>query len=621
MLHVVPVPESHKAFIGKNFQEKIVLGTIKWFFHMVSDMAGSSQALSGGTGIPGPLVSFMKELSALPFFKDSGGDDMGFRQWVSKLFNGTLLVDRDELGKVIKGTERRFDLRTEIGILGEIGRQTIPVIINQCIVRGFYFCRRLVQEIRDLEIGCINDLHLIAPEDILPWGTPAMRRMITVSSGVFTGIDIADAAVRSLRSKNPITFFLRVNYVGVATFVVACVVDARATMADKALEEGGSPEEAFERSHSDLGCLELDFMQARILHSIEYSIALYDIAAEEHPKRAERKRAWLREWSERVAEAAGLVWATDAGYFMDDDAIYDLIGKRVDGSADSSWLWLVALEAMRFKPYIPLRGGNDKLYKGLKSESHYLNNVFCWRQKVVGRSDLAKLNKSVDKSRHALDGSLSKVIVRSVGVVTVAFASGGLAFYFAPAIAPALATAFGAEVATLHGAALTSARLAFCGGGAIAAGGAGMAGGTMLIAGGGAVLGAIGGSGVSAATSMALATNGSYVLDECSKLIAFCEEVLIGQYRDISSVAKIHAVLNQRIVEFEVEIEAIKRGVSDAESSRECDGDEDSKEDISPRKMIKMLNRSLRYMRRSSDAIAKAIESGKANQIALASDN
>lgn len=110
---------------------------------MVSDMAGSSGSLMGGAGIPGPLVSFMKELSTLPFFKDSDDGNMSFRLWVTKLFNGTLLADHDENGKIIKDSIRKFDLRMEIGILGEIGRQAIPVLINQCVVRSFYFCLRL----------------------------------------------------------------------------------------------------------------------------------------------------------------------------------------------------------------------------------------------------------------------------------------------------------------------------------------------------------------------------------------------------------------------------------------------------------------------------------------------
>ena len=616
-LYVVPVPESHRACIGKNFQEKIAFGAIGWFFHMVSDMAGSSGSLMGGTGIPGPLVSFMKELSALPFFKDAGDGDMSFRLWVTKLFNGTLLAEHDESGRIIKDSVKKFDLRTEIGILGEIGRQTIPVLINQCVVRGFYFCRRLAREIRDLKIMGIAELERIAPEDVLPWGTPAMRRMVTVSSGVFTGVDIADAAVRAIKSKDPITFFLRVNYVGVATFVIACVVDVRAALDGKKLDEGESPEEAYERGISELGCLKLDFMQARILHSIEYALVAYDIAAEKHPKRAEKKRAWLKEWGERVVEAVGLVWAADAGYFLGDDAIYDSIMARLENSANDSWLWLVAMEAKRFRPYVPLHGDNDKLYKGLKLGSGYLEEVYCNRQSVVSEKELAKIDKAVNGARGRLDGAVTKRVVGAAGTVIVVVATGGLAFYFAPVIAPTLAAALGLEAAALHGAALTSASLAFLGGGAIAAGGAGMAGGTMLIAGGGALIGAVGGSGVSAATSMALATNGSYVLDECAKLVAFCEEVLIGRFGDRASVAEIHAALNQRIVELEVEIEAIKRGVPDDEVPEDDDDGTDEKEEISPKKMIKILNRSLKFMRRSSDELTKALKAASKKKMAL----
>lgn len=618
-LLVIPVPESHRVCIGKNFQEKIAFGTIGWFFHMVSDMAGSSGSLMGGTGIPGPLVSFMKELSALPFFKDSGDGDMGFRLWVTKLFNGALLADHDESGKIIKDSVRKFDLRTEIGILGEVVRQTIPVLINQCVVRGFYFCRRLAREIRDLDIRGIGDLGRIAPEDVLPWGTPAMRRMVTVSSEVFTGVDIADAAVSAIKSMDPITFFLRVNYVGVATFVIACIVDVRSTLEDKAAEAGESAEEAYERGLSDLGCLKLDFQRARVLHSVEYAMVAHDIALEKHPKRASRKRAWLKEWSEKVVETVNLVWAADAGYFLTGNAIYEAIKARAESGGSDSWLWLVAMEAIRFRPYAPLHDDGDKLYKGLELGSDYLGDIFCDRHGVVDKKELRRLDKAVNSAHRGLDGAVTKRVVGAAGTVIVVAATGGLAFYFAPAIAPTLAAALGLETAALSGAALTSASLAFLGGGALAAGGAGMVGGTMLIAGGGAIIGAVGGSGVSAATSMALATNSSYVLDECSKLVAFCEEVLIKRYGNFDSVVEIHRVLNQRIVELEVEIEAIKRGVPADEMPDGDDDADDGKEEISPKKTIKILNRSHKFLKRSSDRIAKALKTARKNSPALPS--
>lgn len=616
-LHIVPVPESHRDYIGKNFQEKITFGVIGWFFHMVSDMAGSSGYVMGGTGIPGPIISFMKELSALPFFKDSGSGDMGFRLWVTKLFNGTLLAKHDENGKIIKGSLKKFDLRMEIGILGEIGRQTIPVLINQCIVRGFYFCRRLAREIKGLEVESVIDLGRIAPEDILPWGTPAMRRMITISSGIFTGVDIAEAAIRAKMNNEPITFFLRVNYMGVATFVIACVADVNACLEDRRLETGESPEEAYERNLSELGRLKLDFMHARILHSIEYALVAHDIALEKKPKRALRKEAWLREWSERIVEAVGIVWAAGAGYFMSDDELYSCINARLEGGTNDSWLELVAMEAARFRPYAPLHSNNDKQYRGLKQSSSYLRDVFCERQTVLEKRELAKLDKAIDKTRRTLDGAVKRRIVGGVGTVAVVATAGGLAFYFAPAIAPALATALGLESAALHGAALTSASLAFLGGGALAAGGTGMAGGTMLIAGGGALLGAVSGSGISTVTTMALATNGSYVLDECAKLVTFCEEVLIKRYGDLASVTEINAILNQRIVELEVNIEALKRGTTGEELPGDDSDKPDDKDKISPKKMLEILNRSHKFMRRSSDELAKAVKAANKKRPAL----
>lgn len=393
-----------------------------------------------------------------------------------------------------------------------------------------------------------------------------------------------------------------------ATFVIACVVDVNAVLEDNRSEEGESAEEAYERGLSDLGCLKLDFQRARILHSLMRAKIIYDIEHERHPKAAAKKKSWLEEWSGKIAETVSLAWTADAGYFLEEDALYDVIGELCDVDANSSWLWLVVMEAVQFRPYMPLRDGNDKAYKGLKFDTDYLEEVFCERQGVVGKKELRALDKAVNSARSKLDGVVTKRVVGVAGTVAAVVATGGLAFYFAPAIAPALAAVLGAETASLSGAALTSASLAFLGGGSLAAGGAGMAGGTMLVAGGGALFGAVGGSGVSAVTSMALATNGSYVLDECAKLVAFCGEVLIKRYGDIVSVEQIHAVLNQRIVKLEVEIEALKRGVPDDQVlDDDVDGESDDDEGIDPKKMIKILNRSRKFLKRCGDELATMV--------------
>lgn len=158
---IFDVPEKSKDFIGENISEKLIKGSLTWFFHLVSDMAGSSGTadLSGGTGIPGPILSLAKEMSAIPIFKNiNTGNDLSLSVFLSKLFNGTLLMRRDDKGQIIKDSVLRFDLRAEFGLGLELGKQAIPVLANECIVRGFYFIRHLGLTMRENEVTSLKDM-------------------------------------------------------------------------------------------------------------------------------------------------------------------------------------------------------------------------------------------------------------------------------------------------------------------------------------------------------------------------------------------------------------------------------------------------------------------------------
>ena len=69
---VVPVLDKSKFFIGKDVPDKLFKGTVVWFFHLVSDMAGSSSTagITGGTGIPGPQCQQLKRYWHLPHIKN-----------------------------------------------------------------------------------------------------------------------------------------------------------------------------------------------------------------------------------------------------------------------------------------------------------------------------------------------------------------------------------------------------------------------------------------------------------------------------------------------------------------------------------------------------------------------
>jgi hypothetical protein len=229
------IPITDKTFIGKELPEKITLGLVFWIFHMASDIAGSSGSVatgSSGTGLPGPLLSLLKEISSLPIFnKTNESGNKEFSVWISKLFNGTLFGEHDSGGKIRAGTEKPFDFRAELGVVYELGRQAIPIIINECIVRGFYFVRRFHNELTEKNVAKLSDLKNIDWGKTLPFKNRTIIRMLTISTGVFCAVDMADAAIRgAIKSGgNPAafagSFLLHVNFVGVGRFAIAVGTD------------------------------------------------------------------------------------------------------------------------------------------------------------------------------------------------------------------------------------------------------------------------------------------------------------------------------------------------------------------------------------------------------------
>lgn len=214
---VVDVPKKSKPFIGNDVPQKILMGTITWFFHLVSDVAGSSSTagISGGTGIPGPILALAKEIATIPFFKDiKVTADMSLSLFLSKMFNGSLMMQRDENGQIIKESVIKFDLRGELGVTVELCKQAVPVIANECIVRAFYFIRHLAMVMKENCVSCLADMKKIEWSSVKPANNPTIARMLTVSTGVFTALDIGEAIATQ-------KYWVSVNYVGVGRFAVA----------------------------------------------------------------------------------------------------------------------------------------------------------------------------------------------------------------------------------------------------------------------------------------------------------------------------------------------------------------------------------------------------------------
>ena len=585
--------------IGKNNTEKILFGTVYWFFHMVSDMAGSNATAGNGTGIPGPIVSLIKELSSLPVFRNKQIGDIEFHTWVSKLFNGTLLGKRDEAGKLLE--PMKFDLRTEIGVLHEIGKQVVPVLINESLVRSFYFIRRLSNELKREEIKSFNDFKKINVEKILPFNNRTIKRMVTVSSGTLVALDAADAAVRA--GMNPTNFFVvfavRINVVGVGRFIVACKADSEYIAEDireakKNRDEQLAKEQEFEKSIVDLNCFSLDFEEMRILYSLENLIVSNDISITKNKNDADLKGKWQRKWQERLITILSSDNITLENFFLNETEIQKYLGTNSNEMAQ----YLIVLEAMLFEPYFAIfEDDNDKKLKQLKNKSKYLLENYTHLQDLISAKEIEKIKKVYRKSVSKIAGADKGMIVGAIGTAAVMIASAALAFTFAPVIAVALV---GNGAAGLSGAALISHCLAVLGGGTLAAGGLGMAGGTAVITGGGALLGMVSGTGMSAATVYLLSQEG-YVLSECSRLLTYCKVVLKERLHDEKSIIDIYTKL-------ESQIDTIKNSITEFENNLQS---EDKKEQKENKNKIKVAKNSLKYLENCLSELQKLVKDSK----------
>lgn len=586
------------ALVGKNVPEKIAIGTLNWLFHLVSDTDGSNANAGKGTGIPGPILAVLKELSSSPLFrnvktnyKDS---EISFSKWVSKLFNGTYFKDSE--GKPI-----RFDFRTEMGLATQIIEEALFVLANEVIVRVFYTVSRLATEIKAKEISSIRELDQLDPKAFIPIKNRALTRMCTVSSGTFVAVNSAGSAIKAgIASKGDAgmfarAFFLNVNYPGIGRFAIACFFDAKYIKEDVAAaykramkeheEQKCKREDKLQRLSAKYRFLTLSPEQTRLLYSFESMMVGFDILNTKKVETQLEKKRWKDQWEENVCEA--LEVQGDEFFIRSGRQAFDLMDEISNEIEDHSWINLVVLELSRFNPYYQLGAEEDKSFKKLKLKTNYLSDVFCKGQDYIDVKDVEAIQKAYTNAVGTVTGNRKKVAAAAVVTLAATAATAGGALFFAPEIAVLIA---GDAVVGLSGAALTSASLAFVGGGSLAVGGMGMAGGTAILTGGGALIG-LAGSGVTTAASMAAQSSEAFVQSECSKLLAFCTEVAIRKYGRYDIVELAHEGIANCAAELQSEIGVLSKA-----------------EEKPDRKLLSQMKESLKCMERCESALLKLTE-------------
>ncbi len=217
-------------FVGKNPVTKLFAGVINWFIvcaktianrqgHLMSDIATSAS-------LPGSFLSVITELASIPCFRNKDFLMKLRAAYKKGIGTGKGQIDLGAFNTLFEGAQNKLDVATEKAIGHELKRQALPVVINEILVRASYFIRRFIGELKEKQ----NVLE-IDWKKVIPVNNRTIVRMMTIATGTFTTVDLADAAAHAAtKSVDVSTFFsnmiLRVNFVGVGRFAVAIGVDA-----------------------------------------------------------------------------------------------------------------------------------------------------------------------------------------------------------------------------------------------------------------------------------------------------------------------------------------------------------------------------------------------------------
>ncbi len=222
--------------VSDNPLGKVFSGIVNWFFnvaqtiknrrgHLFSDMSGSINSVkkgNDGMGLPGTFLSIAKELSTLPCFsKTSFAEDLR-KAYQNGIGDGNKQLDLGAINSLFTGASSKLDLRTERAIGHELKQQAIPVMLNEVIVRGVYFIRQFIRQMKQT-----RSLAKLDWKALILVRNRTIVRMLTISTGVLTAIDLAHATIKSL-PEGPgfmAAFVLRVNFVGIGRFAVALSSD------------------------------------------------------------------------------------------------------------------------------------------------------------------------------------------------------------------------------------------------------------------------------------------------------------------------------------------------------------------------------------------------------------
>lgn len=349
--------------------EKAQIAVVDWFVDQAYQYKKGGKCKKEFAQIE-KIVKDIKKIA----FKDNKFDREQLKEW----FHNRVLNEKKKLNG-----------------LDDFAVQSIPVKANIIFVHSYAHIRDFIQQVNEHHVESLEGLNIIDFDKLN--NEAVIRRMDTVSTSVFTALNVGVAGAKAIKlEKNLLqkiyVFAVNINIPNVIRLV--SVVSADFDYIKEDIDQLVHKSKVIEiKKHKDIPleslerCFTMNKIETRILYSLELQMIEEDIQRTKDNKEQLLKNEWKKKWIEVTEQSL----QQNKVFEKDPLKTYAAINTYAASQDNLLWLYNIAMELSMFKPYFKIEEKGKKLKL---SYTKYIEEVFCNAQNYISYKEIQKIQNS-----------------------------------------------------------------------------------------------------------------------------------------------------------------------------------------------------------------------------------
>lgn len=349
--------------------EKAQIAVVDWFVDQAYQYKKGGKCKKEFAQIE-KIVKDIKKIA----FKDNKFDREQLKEW----FHNRVLNEKKKLNG-----------------LDDFAVQSIPVKANIIFVHSYAHIRDFIQQVNEHHVESLEGLNIIDFDKLN--NEAVIRRMDTVSTSVFTALNVGVAGAKAIKlEKNLLqkiyVFAVNINIPNVIRLV--SVVRADFDYIKEDIDQLVHKSKVIEiKKHKDIPleslerCFTMNKIETRILYSLELQMIEEDIQRTKDNKEQLLKNEWKKKWIEVTEQSL----QQNKVFEKDPLKTYAAINTYAASQDNLLWLYNIAMELSMFKPYFKIEEKGKKLKL---SYTKYIEEVFCNAQNYISYKEIQKIQNS-----------------------------------------------------------------------------------------------------------------------------------------------------------------------------------------------------------------------------------